>query len=99
MTATTTCSANLRSGPGTRFDPPLVTLPAATKVTIVGSEGEWLRVRTKDAEGFIRKDLLVLAKEEVASGFLIHDPALPSWVLPPAEQVPLPSDCQSAVKT
>lgn len=60
MKAKTTSDAPLRSGPGQEFDPPLATVPAGTVVTVLAWEGEWLRVRGKEGEGYLENGRLTL---------------------------------------
>jgi uncharacterized protein YraI len=42
----TTADVNLRSGPGTKYDV-VTTIPKGTKVNVVGQEGGWLKVESK----------------------------------------------------
>ncbi len=42
----TTADANIRSGPGTKYDV-VTTIPKGIKVNVVGREGNWLKVESK----------------------------------------------------
>ncbi len=56
----TLTSANLRSGPGTDYDPPIGLIPADEDVEIIAVDptGDWLKIRYLDRESWIRADLV-----------------------------------------
>ena len=52
----TTAAVNVRSGPGTKYA--IVTkIPRATKVQVIGAEGDWLKVQSKHGNppGYVQK--------------------------------------------
>lgn len=57
QSATTSGYANLREGPGTKFDV-IATLDPDTEVTVNACTGTWCAVETDDDEGFVAKSLL-----------------------------------------
>ncbi len=89
LTGTTTADLNLREGPGTNF-PVLTILPVRTNCVVfeqgLGEDGNWLRVRALERDGFVHRQFVLLAGEGVRDGFLRTPTAAPPAApLEPAE--------------
>lgn len=64
----TTADVNIRSGPGTKYDA-VTTIPKGIKVNVVGREGDWMKVESKQGNkpGYINeKYARPLETEQVA---------------------------------
>jgi hypothetical protein len=71
-------AANLRTGPGVVYDPPLATLPKGAEMDPLARDpsGAWVQVRLADLTGWVSADAsLMLCNREIAS--------LPEGVVPP----------------
>lgn len=75
-------NANMRSGPGTQYDPPVGLIKRGTVFTADGRTGAWYHGSTSDATGWIHSSLLVSADQ-----YLHQEPAAS-----PASQKKLPVD-------
>ena len=97
-TGTTVSNANVRAGAGTSFAIK-VTLPGQTKVSILGENGNWLKVNANGIDGFIHRSLILLPTQHILSGFLIHQPDLLELPLAPATRLVAPPGSGSDAAT
>lgn len=84
-TASTTANLNLRAAPSTS-SAVQETLGAGTELQILGTDGEWMRVRVAATgrEGFVARKYVRLPGVEVVSGYLRDDAGLGAVALAPA---------------
>ncbi|HKP87983.1 MAG TPA: N-acetylmuramidase domain-containing protein [Blastocatellia bacterium] len=72
-TGTTTTDLRMRSGPGTQFG--IITLlKPKTNLAILDEQGEWLRVKAANKEGFVNRNFVSLSEEHLDPGFMITNP-------------------------
>jgi N-acetylmuramidase/Bacterial SH3 domain len=90
---TTTANVNLRQGPGTQFQI-ITTLDPRTALVIKGEEGDWLKVDASGQQGFVHRNFVLLATQQIISGFLIHRPEAGEWKLEPARRLAAPGGGQ-----
>ena len=83
----TSANLNLRAAPSTAAAIQ-ATLPSGTGLTILDSEGGWLRVRVDATgrEGFVSAKYVRLPAAEIVSGYLREDAEIVAAALAPAEK-------------
>ncbi len=66
---------NLRTGPGVNFER-IAVLPGGTVLTISGREGEWLKVKAGEREGYVSAQFVRVGDSITLEGYLIDEPEL-----------------------
>lgn len=69
-TAITTSLVNLRSGPGAEYSVQTVLEPG-TAIQILTEMGDWLQIKAPDSDGYVSRQMVLLAEQRVDDGFLI----------------------------
>lgn len=79
----TTAAVKLRAGAGTD-QPMLAFLQPKTVVEVLGTQGEWMRVKIDGKEGFVNAGFVVLQDQKVDPGFIGSDAPPPTPAPTPA---------------
>ncbi len=65
----TTANVRMRSGPGIEFQTTAFLTPK-TAVEVLGTQGDWLKVKANAREGFVHRSFVMLEDQGVSDGFL-----------------------------
>jgi len=80
-------SLRIRSGPGTTFGI-ITTVTQGTLLDVVEQQGDWIKIRFNNADGFVAAQFVEIKTANTSSGFLIEQPALMEVQLIPSEIIP-----------
>jgi len=80
-------SLRIRSGPGTTFGI-ITTVPQGTLLDMVEQQGDWIKIRYQNADGYVAAQFVELQTGQALTGFLIEQPALMEVQLTPGKIIP-----------
>jgi murein DD-endopeptidase MepM/ murein hydrolase activator NlpD len=80
-------SLRIRSGPGTTFGI-ITTVPQGTMLDFVEQQGDWIKIRFNNTDGFVASQFVEIKTENTPTGFLIEQPALMEVQLVPGKIIP-----------
>ena len=78
---------NVRSGPGTTFGI-LTSVKRGTLLDVVEHQGDWVKVRVNNRDGYVAAQFVQIKTGEFLSGFLIEQPELLEVQLTPDKVIP-----------
>lgn len=75
-------NVNIRSGPGTEYDPPLTRVDKGTRLTVLAQDGDWLQVELpQGGKGWIAGWLVVFPRDPSYSDTTLREFSMPAGAI------------------